>query len=49
MTSSRGVAFPTSMVDYLTNPVDISFGSMTMKSTTPAACLINENTAATSF
>jgi hypothetical protein len=27
------------MADILTNPVDICFGSMLAKSTTPAACL----------
>jgi hypothetical protein len=35
------------MVGILANPVDISFGSMPMKSTTPAACLVIEGNAVT--
>jgi hypothetical protein len=40
MASTNGVIFPESMADILTNPVDICFGSMPAKSTTPAACLV---------
>jgi hypothetical protein len=35
------------MADILANPVDICFGSMLAKSTTPAACLVIEGNAVT--
>jgi hypothetical protein len=35
------------MADILTNPVDICFGSMPVKSTAPAACLVIEGNAVT--
>jgi hypothetical protein len=40
--------FPESMADILINPVDIYFGSMPAKSTTPAACLVIESNTVTS-
>jgi hypothetical protein len=45
MASTNDVMFPESMADILANPVGICFGSMPAKSTTPAACLINEGNA----
>jgi hypothetical protein len=42
MASINGVIFPESMADFLANPVDICFGSMTATSTAPAACLVIE-------
>jgi hypothetical protein len=39
---------PESMADILANPVDICFGSMPMKPTAPAACLMIEGNAVTS-
>jgi hypothetical protein len=36
-----------SMADILANPIDICFGSMPVKSTTPAACLVIEGNAVT--
>jgi hypothetical protein len=47
MASTNGVIFPESMADFLANLVDIRFGSMPAKSTTPAACLIIEGNAIT--
>jgi hypothetical protein len=47
MVPPSGVIFPASMVDFLTNPVDIYFVSMLMQSTAPVACLIIENTTTT--
>jgi hypothetical protein len=47
MASTNDVIFPDSMADFLTNPVDIRFGSMLAKSTTPAACLVIEGNAIT--
>jgi hypothetical protein len=48
MASNNGVTFPESMADFLANPVDICFGSMSATSTTPAACLVIEgNTVST--
>jgi hypothetical protein len=47
MTSTNGVIFTESMADILANPVDICFGSMPAKSTTPAACLVIEGNAVT--
>jgi hypothetical protein len=35
------------MADFLANPVDICFGSMSARSTTPAACLVIEGNAVT--
>jgi hypothetical protein len=35
------------MADILANPVDICFGSMPARSTTPAACLVIEGNAVT--
>jgi hypothetical protein len=49
MTSSRGVIFPTSMADFLANPVDIYFGFTPQETTIPAACLVTDSVAATSF
>jgi hypothetical protein len=40
MASFRGVVFHTSMVDFLANLVDISFGSMLTDLATPAAGLV---------
>jgi hypothetical protein len=48
MAPSNDVIFLESMADILANPVDICFGSMPAKSTTPAACLIIEGNAVTS-
>jgi hypothetical protein len=48
MDSTNDIIFPESKADILTNPVDICFGSMPAKSTTPAACLIIESNAVTS-
>jgi hypothetical protein len=45
MASTNDVIFPESMVDFLTNPVDIRFGSMPVQSTAPAACLVIEGNA----
>jgi hypothetical protein len=47
MVSTNGVIFPESMADFLSNPVDICFGSMPTTSTTPAACLVIEGNAVT--
>jgi hypothetical protein len=47
MASTNGVIFPESMADTLTNPVDICFGSMSVKSTAPATCLVIEGNVAT--
>jgi hypothetical protein len=47
MASINGVIFPESMEDFLTNPVDICFGSMPTTSTAPAACLVIEGNAIT--
>jgi hypothetical protein len=48
MAPTNDVIFPESMEDILTNPVDICFGSMPVKSTAPAACLIIKSNAVTS-
>jgi hypothetical protein len=45
MASINGVTFPESMADFLTNLVDICFGSMPTTSTAPAACLVIEGNA----
>jgi hypothetical protein len=42
MASTNGVIFPESMADFLANPVDICFGSMSATSTAQAACLVIE-------
>jgi hypothetical protein len=47
MASTNGVIFPESMADILANPVDICFGSMSARYTTPVACLIIEGNAVT--
>jgi hypothetical protein len=47
MVSTNSVIFLESTTDILANPVDIRFGSMPTKSTTPAACLIIEGNAVT--
>jgi hypothetical protein len=47
MASTNGVIFPESMVDFLTNPVDIRFGLMPAKSSTPTACLVIEGNTVT--
>jgi hypothetical protein len=47
MASTNGVIFPENMVDFLTNPVDIRFGSMPSEPTTPAARLVIEGNAVT--
>jgi hypothetical protein len=47
MASTNGVIFSKSMADILANHVDIRFGLMQAKSTTPAACLIIEGNAVT--
>jgi hypothetical protein len=48
MASSNGVIFPKSMVDILTNPIEIYFGAMLAESTTPTACLVIEGNTVTS-
>jgi hypothetical protein len=48
MASPSGVIFPASMADFLTNPVDFFFGSMSAKSTAPTAYLVILSTAVTS-
>jgi hypothetical protein len=47
MASTNGVIFPENMADILANPVDICFGSMLAKSTTPATCLVIESNTVT--
>jgi hypothetical protein len=47
MALSNDIIFSESMADILANPVDICFGSMPAKSTTPAACLVIEGNAVT--
>jgi hypothetical protein len=47
MAPNNGVIFLESMADFLANPVDICFGSMSATSTTTAACLIIEGNAVT--
>jgi hypothetical protein len=47
MASTNDVIFVESMADILDNPVDIHFGSMLAKSTTPATCLVIEGNAVT--
>jgi hypothetical protein len=47
MASTNNVIFPKCMADILANPVDICFGSMPVKSTTPAACLVIEGNTVT--
>jgi hypothetical protein len=47
MASINGVIFSESMADFLANPVDILFGSMTAASTASAACLVTEGNAVT--
>jgi hypothetical protein len=47
MASTNGVIFPESMADILSNPVDISFGSMLVTSTAAAAYLVIEGNAFT--
>jgi hypothetical protein len=42
MASTNGVIFPERMVNFLSNPVDICFGSVQATSTAPAACLVIE-------
>jgi hypothetical protein len=48
MASTNDVIFPESMAYILANPVDICFGSMSVESTTPVACLVIESNAVTS-
>jgi hypothetical protein len=47
MASTNDVISPESMADFLSNPVDICFGSMPATSTTPTACLVIEGNAVT--
>jgi hypothetical protein len=47
MASTNGIIFPESMAEILANLIDICFGSMPAKSTTPATCLIIEGNAVT--
>jgi hypothetical protein len=47
MDSTNGVIFLKSMANILANPVDICFGSVPAKSTTPAACLVIRGNAIT--
>jgi hypothetical protein len=47
MATTNGVIFLESMADILANPVNICFGSMPVKSTTPAACLVIEGNTVT--
>jgi hypothetical protein len=48
MALTKGVVFPENMADILANLIDICFGSMLAKSTTPSACLVIESNAVTS-
>jgi hypothetical protein len=48
MAPTNDIIFPESMADILATPVDICFGSILAKSTTPAACLVIESNAVTS-
>jgi hypothetical protein len=47
MASTNGVIFPESMADILSNVVDIYFGSMSVKSITPATYLVIEGNVVT--
>jgi hypothetical protein len=47
MASTNDIIFLESMADILANPVDICFGSMSAKSTTPTACLVIEGNTVT--
>jgi hypothetical protein len=47
MASTNSVIFPESMTDFLANPINIRFGSMPVKSTTPAAYLVIKGNAVT--
>jgi hypothetical protein len=47
MASNNGIIFPKSMANFLTNPVDICFGSIPATSTAPTACLVIEGNAVT--
>jgi hypothetical protein len=47
MASTNDVIFPKSMANFLTNPVDICFGSIPATSTAPTACLVIEGNAVT--
>jgi hypothetical protein len=47
MASTNDVIFLESMVDILANPVDICFGSLSVTSTAPAACLVIEGNTVT--
>jgi hypothetical protein len=47
MASINDVIFPESIADFITNPVNIRFGSMPAKTTTPATCLIIEGNTVT--
>jgi hypothetical protein len=47
MALTNDVIFLESMAEILANPVDICFGSMPAKSTTPAACFVIEGNAVT--
>jgi hypothetical protein len=47
MASTNDVIFSESMADFLTNPVDICFGSMPATSTARAACLVIEGNVVT--
>jgi hypothetical protein len=48
MASSSSVIFPESMADFLANPINIYFGSMSAESTAPTAYLVIEGNAITS-
>jgi hypothetical protein len=48
MAPTNDIIFPESMADILATPIDIRFGSILAKSTTPAACLVIESNAVTS-
>jgi hypothetical protein len=48
MAPTNDVIFPERMADILANPVDICFGSMSAKSTTPVACLVIKSNMVTS-
>jgi hypothetical protein len=47
MASTNGVIFPESMADFLANPVNVRFGSMSAASTVPVACLVFEGNTVT--
>jgi hypothetical protein len=45
MASTNDIIFSESMADFLSNPIDVCFGSMPVTSTAPATCLVIEGNA----